>query len=75
MIFITHDLPLLLEISDRIAIMREGEIVEIDTPENIFTGAQHDYTNTLLGSFPSLTGDRGGFLRTGQDAATAGGDR
>lgn len=64
-IFITHDLPLLLEISDRIAIMREGAIVELDTPENIYAGAQHEYTRTLLASFPSLTGDRGGFLRTG----------
>ena len=62
-IFITHDLPLLLEISDRIAIMLAGEIVELDTPENIYRGATHPYTQKLLGSFPSLTGDRGGFIR------------
>jgi peptide/nickel transport system ATP-binding protein len=62
-IFITHDLPLLLEISDRIAVMRSGEIVELDTPENIYRGAKHEYTRTLLGSFPSLTGERGGFVR------------
>ena len=62
-IFITHDLPLLLEISDRIAVMLKGEIVELDTPENIYRGAKHDYTRNLLGSFPSLTGDRGGFIR------------
>ena len=62
-IFITHDLPLLLEISDRIAIMLAGEIVELDTPENIYRGAKHEYTRKLLGSFPSLTGDRGGFIR------------
>ncbi|HEV7743063.1 MAG TPA: ABC transporter ATP-binding protein [Pseudolysinimonas sp.] len=64
-IFITHDLPLLLEISDRIAVMRAGEIVELDTPSHIFRAPKHEYTRTLLGSFPSLTGDRGGFLRTG----------
>jgi peptide/nickel transport system ATP-binding protein len=69
-IFITHDLPLLLEISDRIAVMLEGRIVELDTPENIYRDAQHDYTKRLLSSFPSLTGDRGGFLR-GEDAAVA----
>src|SRR5699024_444183 len=34
-VFITHDLPLLLEISDRIAIMRAGRIVELDTAENL----------------------------------------
>jgi peptide/nickel transport system ATP-binding protein len=58
-IFITHDLPLLLEISDRIAIMREGRIVELDTAERIWTAPQHDYTRTLLSSFPRLTGERG----------------
>ncbi len=62
-IFITHDLPLLLEISDRIAIMRAGEIVELDTAERIYRDAQHPYTRRLLGSFPSLTGDRGAFVR------------
>jgi peptide/nickel transport system ATP-binding protein len=66
-VFITHDLPLLLEIGDRIAVMLDGEIVEIDTAENIYERAQHPYTRKLLGSFPSLTGDRGGFIRTGPD--------
>lgn len=64
-IFITHDLPLLLEISDRIAIMRDGEFVEEDTAENIWFDAQHPYTRQLLASFPSLTGERGDFIRTG----------
>ena len=64
-VFITHDLPLLLEISDRIAVMREGRIVELDTAENIYRHAQHPYTQRLLGSFPSLTGERGDFVRTG----------
>jgi peptide/nickel transport system ATP-binding protein len=62
-IFITHDLPLLLEISDRIAVMRQGRIVELDTAANIYHHARHEYTRTLLGSFPSLTGERGGFVR------------
>lgn len=67
-VFITHDLPLLLEISDRIAVMKAGKIVELDTAENIYRGAQHEYTRRLLASFPSLTGDRGGFLREGEGA-------
>ncbi|MBO1752151.1 ABC transporter ATP-binding protein [Actinotalea sp. BY-33] len=62
-VFITHDLPLLLEISDRIAIMREGEIVELDTAERIWTNPQDDYTKTLLSSFPRLTGERGVVVR------------
>ncbi|WP_396598969.1 ABC transporter ATP-binding protein [Frigoribacterium sp. R86507] len=72
-IFITHDLPLLLEISDRIAVMRAGEIVEIGESTELYTNPQHDYTKKLLGSFPSLTGDRGAFIRSGVDE-TAGGD-
>jgi peptide/nickel transport system ATP-binding protein len=58
-IFITHDLPLLLEISDRIAIMRDGEIIELDTAERIWTDPRTEYTRTLLASFPRLTGERG----------------
>ena len=68
-IFITHDLPLLLEISDRIAIMRDGRIVELNTSRNIFENPQHDYTKKLLASFPSLLGDEGGFVRGGERAA------
>jgi peptide/nickel transport system ATP-binding protein len=62
-IFITHDLPLLLEISDRIAVMREGEIVELGDAVDLYTNPQHPYTKRLLASFPSLTGARGGFVR------------
>ncbi|MDY0890794.1 ABC transporter ATP-binding protein [Frigoribacterium sp. CFBP9030] len=66
-IFITHDLPLLLEISDRIAVMLQGEIVELSTAQRIYTDAQHPYTRRLLSSFPSLSGSRGAFIRTGVD--------
>ncbi|WP_062298548.1 ABC transporter ATP-binding protein [Demequina maris] len=62
-IFITHDLPLLLEISDRIAVMKDGAIVELDTALNIYSDPQHEYTRRLLSSFPSLTGERGDFVR------------
>ncbi|MBD8466463.1 ABC transporter ATP-binding protein [Plantibacter sp. CFBP 8798] len=66
-IFITHDLPLLLEISDRIAIMLEGEIVELGTADQIYREPEHPYTRRLLQSFPSLSGSRGAFIRTGID--------
>jgi ABC-type glutathione transport system ATPase component len=55
-VFITHDLPLLLEISDRIAVMLRGEIVELGDAEQIYHRPGHPYTRRLLGSFPSLTG-------------------
>ncbi len=62
-VFITHDLPLLLEISDRIAIMRDGRIVELATAERIWNDPQDAYTKTLLESFPRLTGEKGMVLR------------
>ncbi|MFF9211831.1 MULTISPECIES: ABC transporter ATP-binding protein [unclassified Streptomyces] len=62
-VFITHDLPLLLELSDRIAVMLRGEIVEYDRAETILQQPRHPYTRRLLESFPSLTGERGAFLR------------
>ncbi|MDT0323081.1 ABC transporter ATP-binding protein [Streptomyces millisiae] len=64
-LFITHDLPLLLEISDRIAIMRDGKIVEMAGVEDIYFATRHPYTRQLLRSFPSLTGARGDFIRHG----------
>ena len=66
-VFITHDLPLLLEISDRIAVMREGRIVELAAAGEVYGRPQHPYTRQLLASFPSLTGERGDFLRGGVD--------
>ncbi len=55
-LFITHDLSLLLEFADRIAIMYAGEIVEIAAAEALADGAEHPYTQGLLRSFPPLSG-------------------
>ncbi|MGW9113877.1 ABC transporter ATP-binding protein [Microbacterium sp. NPDC055683] len=66
-IFITHDLPLLLEISDRIAVMLRGEIVELRGADDMYRDPHHEYTRKLLGSFPSLSGSRGAFIRSGID--------
>jgi len=57
-LFITHDLNLLLEFADRLAIMKNGRIVEIDDVENIKQGGQHSYTRKLIGSIPSASGSR-----------------
>src|SRR3982750_75603 len=51
-LFITHDLSLLLEFADRIAIMYAGEIVESAPAEALPTAAKHPYTQGLLESFP-----------------------
>jgi peptide/nickel transport system ATP-binding protein len=55
-LFITHDLSLLLEFADRIAIMYAGEIVETAPAVRLGTDPQHPYTQGLLQSFPPLTG-------------------
>jgi peptide/nickel transport system ATP-binding protein len=57
-LFITHDLSLLLEFADRIAIMYAGEIVESAPAARLATEAQHPYTQGLLRSFPPLDGPR-----------------
>jgi peptide/nickel transport system ATP-binding protein len=57
-VFITHDLSLLLEISDRIAVMYAGRIVEYADSERLVADAAHPYTIGLLRSFPDLRGER-----------------
>ena len=57
-LFITHDLNLLLEFADRLAIMKDGEIVELDEVKNIQGGGKHPYTKKLIGSIPSASGTR-----------------
>jgi len=57
-LFITHDLSLLLELADRIAVMYAGQFVEIATSDEIHREAAHPYTKGLLNSFPSLRGPR-----------------
>ena len=55
-LFITHDLSLLLEFADRIAIMYAGELVETAPAPVLRDGARHPYTEGLLRSFPPLSG-------------------
>lgn len=56
MIFITHDLAVLAEVADRIAIMYLGSMVEIADTYSLFYEPKHPYTQALLRSIPSLTG-------------------
>ena len=51
-IFITHDLSTLAELSDRIAVMYAGRIVEQGPAEQVFTHAAHPYTRALGGGLP-----------------------
>ncbi|MET9629881.1 ABC transporter ATP-binding protein [Lentzea sp. NPDC006480] len=57
-VFITHDISLLVEFSDRIAIMYGGRVVEEAPAAEIYRAAKHPYSQGLLGSFPALRGPR-----------------
>ncbi|HAA6251701.1 TPA_asm: ABC transporter ATP-binding protein, partial [Listeria monocytogenes] len=53
-IFITHDLGVVANVADRVAVMYGGKIVEIGTVDEIFYNPQHPYTWGLISSMPTL---------------------
>lgn len=57
-LFITHDLSLLIEFCDRIGIMYAGQLVETAPAEKIFKNPKHPYTDRLMHSFPTIFGER-----------------
>jgi peptide/nickel transport system ATP-binding protein len=56
-ILITHDLSLIAEIADRVAIMYAGKVVEQGLSEQVYENPAHPYTKALLGSIPRLHGE------------------
>jgi peptide/nickel transport system ATP-binding protein len=58
MLLITHDLSVLAETCDRVAIMYAGQIAEEGSIEQLFYAPQHPYTQRLLGAFPKVGGTR-----------------
>jgi peptide/nickel transport system ATP-binding protein len=57
-LFITHDLSLLLELTDRIAVMYAGRLLETGSSHDLMREPAHPYTRGLLNSFPSIRGSR-----------------
>jgi peptide/nickel transport system ATP-binding protein len=57
-IFITHDLSLLLELADTVAIMYAGRVVELATRDELWAHPRHPYSYGMLNSFPTLHGER-----------------
>ncbi|QDP39791.1 ABC transporter ATP-binding protein [Radiobacillus deserti] len=53
-IFITHDLGVVANVADRVAVMYAGKIVEVGTVDELFYNPKHPYTWGLLGSMPTL---------------------
>jgi oligopeptide/dipeptide ABC transporter ATP-binding protein len=57
-IFITHDLSLLVELCDEIAVMYAGRVIEVASASNFYRDAKHPYSQGLLNSFPKLSGPK-----------------
>ncbi len=54
MLFISHDLPVIRQICDRVGVMKAGQLCEIAETEALFTDPQHNYTKHLLNLMPKL---------------------
>ena len=54
MLFISHDLPVIRQMCDRIGVMRHGRLLEVAESEALFERPRNDYTKTLLELMPKL---------------------
>ncbi|HEX3435352.1 MAG TPA: ABC transporter ATP-binding protein [Pseudacidobacterium sp.] len=57
MLFISHDLAVVSQVADRVAVMRHGLLLEEGPKQGIFESPQHPYTRSLLGAIPTLQTD------------------
>jgi ABC-type dipeptide/oligopeptide/nickel transport system ATPase component len=64
MLFISHDLGVVSQVADRVAVMYHGQIVELGSARQVFTNPLHNYTQGLLHAIPTLKTQRGQLLAT-----------
>jgi oligopeptide/dipeptide ABC transporter ATP-binding protein len=64
MLFISHDLAVISQIADRVAVMYTGNLVEVGTKQDIFQSPAHPYTRGLLSAIPTLQTSRSQPLKT-----------
>jgi len=73
MIFVSHNLAVVRHVSDRVAVMRKGEVLEVADSETLFSNPRHDYTKALIAASPdprtrkfrtTVTADGGSDART-----------
>ena len=58
LIYISHDIAVIAEMTDKIAVMYAGSIVEIGPTKQVFESPKHSYTKSLLDSTPSIRGEK-----------------
>ncbi|WP_413113045.1 dipeptide ABC transporter ATP-binding protein [Thaumasiovibrio sp. DFM-14] len=58
MLFISHDLPVIRQMCDRIGVMQSGTLLEVAPTEQLFTAPQHEYSQHLISLMPEFTGMR-----------------
>ncbi len=58
MIYISHDIAVIAEVSDKVGVMYAGKMVEFSTTVNIFHHPLHPYTMALMSAFPSIVGEK-----------------
>ncbi|MEM8975414.1 MAG: ABC transporter ATP-binding protein [Pseudomonadota bacterium] len=56
MLFISHDLPVIRQMCDRVGVMRHGQLLEVAETEKLFTNPAHEYTGHLLELMPKFSG-------------------
>ena len=60
MIYISHDIGVVAEVTDRIGVMYAGHLVELGDTADVFRAPMHPYTAALMSSFPSISGGKAG---------------
>jgi len=68
-LFISHDLGVISQVADQVAVMYKGEIVEMGAVAQIFSDASHPYTRGLISAIPTLRTDRSRPLETVESRA------